>query len=307
MILASAAGVVVALMLLVAAVITSNLQLVYVAIGVSVAAALLLGIAVLGERLRARRVSSATATGATATGASGQTPEAAAEPAVVGAPLAGSVAVVEHDTVASAPAPEPPAPEPPAPDPPQARVAPPPEMRVAPTPDGDLVVLVVPGRHLFHRPGCVRLIGRLTEELTLDEAFEEGFSACTACEPGSEPDAADEPDTAQPGTAQLHTAQLHTAQPDTAATSTDAPDAPYEPGTPHAPDATEVPDEDLAGADLMTAIPPDATVHVVRGVSRFHTADCVLIRVVDEEDVDTMTLAQAQAAGCTPCRACHLD
>ncbi len=292
MILASAAGVVVALMLLVAAVITSNLQLVYVAIGVSVAAALLLGIAVLGERLRARRASSATATGATATGASGQTPEAAAEPAVVGAPLAGSVAVVEHDTVAPAPAPEPPAP-----DPPQARVAPPPEMRVAPTPDGDLVVLVVPGRQLFHRPGCVRLIGRLTEELTLDEAFEEGFSACTACEPGSEPDAADEPDTAQ----------LHTAQPDTAATSTDAPDAPYEPGTPHAPDATEVPDEDLAGADLMTAIPPDATVHVVRGVSRFHTADCVLIRVVDEEDVDTMTLAQAQAAGCTPCRACHLD
>src|SRR6266516_4945551 len=281
-------------MLLVAAVITSNLQLVYVAIGVSVASALLLGIAVLGERLRA---SSATATGATATGASGQTPEAAAEPAVVGAPLAGSVAVVEHDTVASAPAPEPSAPDPPAPDPPQARVAPPPEMRVAPTPDGDLVVLVVPGRHLFHRPGCVRLIGRLTEELTLDEAFEEGFSACTACEPGSEPDAADEPDTAQ----------LHTAQPDTAATSTDAPDAPYEPGTPHAPDATEVPDEDLAGADLMTAIPPDATVHVVRGVSRFHTADCVLIRVVDEEDVDTMTLAQAQAAGCTPCRACHLD
>src|SRR6266516_5904984 len=286
-------------MLLVGAVITSNLQLVYVAIGVSVASALLLGIAVLGERLRA---SSATATGATATGASGQTPEAAAEPAVVGAPLAGSVAVVEHDTVASAPAPEPPAPEPPAPDPPQARVAPPPEMRVAPTPDGDLVVLVVPGRHLFHRPGCVRLIGRLTEELTLDEAFEEGFSACTACEPGSEPAAADEPDTAQPDTA-----QLHTAQPDTAATSTDAPDAPYEPGTPHAPDATEVPDEDLAAADLMTATPPDATVHVLRGVSRFHTADCVLIRVVDEEDVDTMTLAQAQAAGCTPCRACHLD
>src|SRR5205823_1454999 len=149
---------VVALMLLVAAVITSNLQLVYVAIGVSVASALLLGIAVLGERLRARRVSSATATGATATGASGQTPEAAAEPAAVGAPLAGSVAVVEHDTVAPAPAPEP---EPSAPDPPQARVAPPPEMRVAPTPDGDLVVLVVPGRHLFHRPGCVRLIGRL--------------------------------------------------------------------------------------------------------------------------------------------------
>ncbi len=87
MILASAAGVVVALMLLVAAVITSNLQLVYVAIGVSVAAALLLGIAVLGERLRARRASSATATGATATGASGQTPEAAAEPAVVGRPI----------------------------------------------------------------------------------------------------------------------------------------------------------------------------------------------------------------------------
>jgi hypothetical protein len=43
----------------------------------------------------------------------------------------------------------------------------------------------------------------------------------------------------------------------------------------------------------------------VRGVSRYHRSDCVLIRSVDEEDVDTMTQADAEATGCTPCRACH--
>lgn len=52
---------------------------------------------------------------------------------------------------------------------------------------------------------------------------------------------------------------------------------------------------------------PDQTVHVVRGVSRYHTEECVLIHVVDDEDVDTMMLAEAANMGCTPCRACHFD
>lgn len=42
-------------------------------------------------------------------------------------------------------------------------------------------VLVVPGRHRFHRPGCALLSGRETHELTEDEALEEGFTACTKC------------------------------------------------------------------------------------------------------------------------------
>lgn len=48
-----------------------------------------------------------------------------------------------------------------------------------------------------------------------------------------------------------------------------------------------------------------AAVWVVRGVSRYHLKDCVLIQVVDDEDVDQTTLGQAEQIGCTACRACH--
>ena len=50
---------------------------------------------------------------------------------------------------------------------------------------------------------------------------------------------------------------------------------------------------------------PTETVWVLRGVSRYHLRDCVLI--VDDDDVDAMTLAEAESDGCTPCRACHID
>lgn len=41
-------------------------------------------------------------------------------------------------------------------------------------------VFVVPGRKRFHRDTC-HLLRKDREELTLDEAREEGFTACTAC------------------------------------------------------------------------------------------------------------------------------
>ncbi|RCG32969.1 hypothetical protein DQ384_00495 [Sphaerisporangium album] len=47
----------------------------------------------------------------------------------------------------------------------------------------DAIVLVVPGRKRFHLSGCRQLAGRETEELTYEEAREEGFSACTTCFP----------------------------------------------------------------------------------------------------------------------------
>lgn len=43
------------------------------------------------------------------------------------------------------------------------------------------VVLVVPGRKRFHRNNCELLSSRNTEELTVDEAREEGFTPCTTC------------------------------------------------------------------------------------------------------------------------------
>ncbi len=52
---------------------------------------------------------------------------------------------------------------------------------------------------------------------------------------------------------------------------------------------------------------PARHVTVVPGVPRYHDKGCVLIRFMDDEDLQTMTLDEASAAGCTPCRACQPD
>ncbi|WP_344473972.1 hypothetical protein [Nonomuraea monospora] len=55
-----------------------------------------------------------------------------------------------------------------------------------PAPTGispDAIVLVIPGRKRYHVPGCRQLIGRDHEELTYEEAREEGFTPCTTCLP----------------------------------------------------------------------------------------------------------------------------
>ncbi|GAA3522816.1 hypothetical protein GCM10022222_00860 [Amycolatopsis ultiminotia] len=51
---------------------------------------------------------------------------------------------------------------------------------VATVEDGE-VVFVVPGRMRFHLAGCRLLEGRDAEQLTLDEAEDEKFTACTVC------------------------------------------------------------------------------------------------------------------------------
>lgn len=47
----------------------------------------------------------------------------------------------------------------------------------------DSLVLVIPGRKRYHVAGCRQLIGRDHEELTYEEAREEGFTPCTTCLP----------------------------------------------------------------------------------------------------------------------------
>jgi hypothetical protein len=42
-------------------------------------------------------------------------------------------------------------------------------------------VRVVPGYRRYHVAGCRLLDSHLDEEITLTEAHEEGFTACTAC------------------------------------------------------------------------------------------------------------------------------
>jgi hypothetical protein len=46
-------------------------------------------------------------------------------------------------------------------------------------------------------------------------------------------------------------------------------------------------------------------VTVVPGISRYHKADCILIRFLGDDDVETMPLGEAEEAGCVPCRACR--
>ncbi|MFG3440423.1 hypothetical protein ACGF0J_24490 [Nonomuraea sp. NPDC047897] len=71
----------------------------------------------------------------------------------------------------------------------------------------DAIVLVIPGRKRYHVPGCRQLIGRDHEELTYEEAREEGFTPCTAClpdaalggrqlPPGADPEPATDPELA---------------------------------------------------------------------------------------------------------------
>lgn len=62
-----------------------------------------------------------------------------------------------------------------------------------------------------------------------------------------------------------------------------------------------------AGKDAVPAGKDGAAgqVSVVPGIARYHTADCILIRFLSPEDLETLSLAEAEASGCVPCRACR--
>ncbi|MEU7891401.1 hypothetical protein AB0B45_00915 [Nonomuraea sp. NPDC049152] len=67
----------------------------------------------------------------------------------------------------------------------------------------EALVLVIPGRKRYHVAGCRQLSGRDHEELTFEEAREEGFTPCTTCLPdaalgGRQVPSAAEPRQAQP-------------------------------------------------------------------------------------------------------------
>jgi hypothetical protein len=52
----------------------------------------------------------------------------------------------------------------------------------------------------------------------------------------------------------------------------------------------------LSGNEQVTVVP---------GVPSYLVSDCILIRIMDDEDVQRMTADEAEKAGCTPCRACQ--
>ena len=50
---------------------------------------------------------------------------------------------------------------------------------------------------------------------------------------------------------------------------------------------------------------PQAEVTIVPGITRYHRSDCILIRFLGPEDLETMTRQAAEDAGCIPCKACR--
>jgi hypothetical protein len=46
-------------------------------------------------------------------------------------------------------------------------------------------------------------------------------------------------------------------------------------------------------------------VTIVPGIARYHLADCILIRFLGAEDLESMSRQAAEEAGCVPCRACR--
>lgn len=66
-------------------------------------------------------------------------------------------------------------------------------------------------------------------------------------------------------------------------------------------------DEAPADTSGGTLADPLREVTVVPGVPRYHNARCILIRFMGEDDLEKMTVAAAREAGCSPCRACLPD
>jgi hypothetical protein len=78
---------------------------------------------------------------------------------------------------------------------------------------------------------------------------------------------------------------------------------------------TEPQTEAAAEAESGESEPPAAAtgdpapgaglVSVIRGVPRYHDAECVLIRFMPEGDIQKLSIPQAKELGCTPCAACQ--
>jgi nicotinate-nucleotide--dimethylbenzimidazole phosphoribosyltransferase len=150
--------------------------------------------------------------------------------------------------------------------------------------------------------------------------------AATQDAPASEPEDTARQDTARQDTARQDTARQDTARQDTARESDADPADPEDsavpiPATeadPSARPASETAADDDAdqeseagpadeppAGDASTAESETTLVSVVRGVPRYHEAECVLIRFMPAGDVQKVTIPQARNDGCTPCTACQ--
>jgi hypothetical protein len=70
-------------------------------------------------------------------------------------------------------------------------------------------------------------------------------------------------------------------------------------------DAGEAADEDATESADAKVSSGAQEVTVVPGVPRYHDPNCILIRFMPADDVQRMSVPEAEEAGCTPCRACQ--
>jgi hypothetical protein len=63
--------------------------------------------------------------------------------------------------------------------------------------------------------------------------------------------------------------------------------------------------DDRAEPDNQAELDMNGLVTVVPGIARYHRAECILIRFLGADDLETMTRSAAQDAAMVPCRACQ--
>jgi hypothetical protein len=120
------------------------------------------------------------------------------------------------------------------------------------------------------------------------------------------------PDNSIKEVAGARTAVIDTTLVNAASAGTDRPDAAADPAAATDPSA----ETDTAAGTDADGPPANAggsvrsgehQVTVVPGVPRYHAANCILIRFMDEDDLQKMTLDEATKTGCSACRACQAD
>ena len=83
-----------------------------------------------------------------------------------------------------------------------------------------------------------------------------------------------------------------------------------DPGTETEPQTAVAAEAESGESEPPAAPPADPApgaglVSVIRGVPRYHDAECVLIRFMPEGDIQKLSIPQAKELGCTPCAACQ--
>ncbi|HEX6445969.1 MAG TPA: hypothetical protein VF053_12830 [Streptosporangiales bacterium] len=159
---------------------------------------------------------------------------------------------------------------------------------------GGAGVVVAPGRLRYHLPSCRQVTGRETEELTVAEAREQGYVACTACRPdavlAARAEAAETAETAEAAEAET--------EPESVAGSGEDENA--------GAAAKESGADDEADTDESDE---PAQVLVVTGQRRYHVDGCQVVADAREDgtEVTQATVADAKERGLTPCRVCAAD